>query len=255
MEFMISAATDIGIRKDVNQDSLTVQTIRTAQGKMVFALLCDGMGGLSSGELASATVVRAFREWVTTSLPELSRYPIEETVIQKQWTDLVQDQSSQLMKYGQAHGVRLGTTVAALLLTGEKYFVLNIGDSRVYELTNVITQLTTDQTLTEREVKAGRMTAEEAAVSPHRNVLLQSCGTTRNPVPEFLSGNTKQNAVYMLCSDGFRHVISSEEIYEKLQPDVLRDYATMNMNGKQLIELNKQRMEADNISVIVIRTY
>ena len=63
MNFIISATTDIGTTKKTNQDSLSMKVIRTPAGRMVFAVLCDGMGGLSSGEVASATVVKAFHEW------------------------------------------------------------------------------------------------------------------------------------------------------------------------------------------------
>ena len=63
MEFLVSAQTDIGISKSTNQDSLLVRIANTAQGRISFAVLCDGMGGLSKGEVASATVIRAFDNW------------------------------------------------------------------------------------------------------------------------------------------------------------------------------------------------
>ena len=59
----------------------------------------------------------------------------------------------------------------------------------------------------------------------------------------------------MLCSDCFRHEISPEEIFEKLQPGVLFDDVTMNRHTEELIELNKRRMERDNISVVLVRTF
>ena len=60
MNYIISANTDIGIVKSTNQDSLSVKVINTSIGKMAFAILCDGMGGLEKGEVASASVIRAF---------------------------------------------------------------------------------------------------------------------------------------------------------------------------------------------------
>ena len=68
-------------------------------------------------------------------------------------------------------------------------------------------------------------------------------------------GDTTQNAIYMLCSDGFRHVISDAEIYEKLNPAILFDENNMSINSKQLIELDKSRGETDNISVALVRTF
>ena len=64
MNFIISANTDVGISKSTNQDSLTNMVVNTPQGRMAFAVLCDGMGGLDKGEVASASVIHAFRNWV-----------------------------------------------------------------------------------------------------------------------------------------------------------------------------------------------
>ena len=63
MNFLISANTDIGTTKQTNQDSLAVKILNTVQGRMVFAVLCDGMGGLANGEIASASLVNAFESW------------------------------------------------------------------------------------------------------------------------------------------------------------------------------------------------
>ena len=63
MEFKIAAATDVGIKKKTNQDSLMVRHFQTHAGDMVLAVLCDGMGGFDKGEVASATVVKTFEKW------------------------------------------------------------------------------------------------------------------------------------------------------------------------------------------------
>lgn len=70
-KFLIGAQMDIGNVKKTNQDSLSVKILNTAQGKMMFAVLCDGMGGLAKGEVASASVVRAFDNWVQTQTVEV----------------------------------------------------------------------------------------------------------------------------------------------------------------------------------------
>ena len=88
-----------------------------------------------------------------------------------------------------------------------------------------------------------------------RNVLLQCVGASDDVYPDMFFGDTKTNAVYMLCSDGFRHEISSEEIFEKLKPELLLDENMMNTNARNLIELNKIRKERDNISVALVRTF
>ncbi len=255
MNFIISATTDIGISKSTNQDSLSVKLINTAQGKMVFAILCDGMGGLEKGEVASASVINAFDQWVKNELPSLSEKTIEDGILRAQWERIISAQNESIKSYGARQGVRLGTTVVAILITQTRYYVINVGDSRAYELSNNIKQITNDQTFVAREVALGNMTAEEAKYDKRRNVLLQCVGASDAVYPDMFFGQPVENSVYMLCSDGFRHEITAEEIYEKLQPQVLANDTIMATNSMELIELNKQRSERDNISVALIRTF
>lgn len=256
MNFIISANTDIGTTKQTNQDSLSVKVINTSQGRMAFAILCDGMGGLEKGEVASASVIRAFDCWVSTELPRLCESPqIQDSEIRMQWERIVEELNHTIMTYGARQGVKLGTTVVAMLLTQNRYYILNVGDSRAYELTAGIRQITQDQTFVAREVALGNMTEEQAKTDERRNVLLQCVGASDVVYPEMYFGDVQENAVYMLCSDGFRHEVSAEEIYEKLQPNVLFDEYTMSQNSLALIELTKKRQERDNISVALVRTF
>ena len=79
MKFIVSANTDIGIARPTNQDSLSLKVLDTKQGYMVFVILCDGMGGLTKGELASTDVILAFEDWVRSKLPILSENDINNT--------------------------------------------------------------------------------------------------------------------------------------------------------------------------------
>ena len=255
MNFIISANTDIGLTKDTNQDSLSVKVINTSQGRMAFAILCDGMGGLAKGEVASATLIRAFDNWIAARLPELCKAPIEDSAIRSEWESIITQQNEIIKAYGSKQGVRLGTTVVAMLITQNRYYVMNVGDSRAYEISTELKQLTQDQTFVAREVAQGNMTEEQALLDSRRSVLLQCVGASDNVYPDFFFGTPCENAVYMLCSDGFRHEVLPEEIYEKLQPNVLMDEYQMSQNSAYLIELNKQRKERDNISVALVRTF
>ena len=255
MEFLVSANTDKGLVKDTNQDGMSVKVLNTKQGKMVFAILCDGMGGLAKGEVASTTVIAAFNDWVYNSLPRLCEAPIEDAVIRKQWEDIVVRQNASIGAYGARQGIRLGTTAVVMLITQTRYYILNVGDSRAYEISDTLYQLTEDQTFVAREVQQGRMTEEEAKTDPRRSVLLQCVGASDSVYPDMFFGDTKQDAVFMLCSDGFRHEITPDEIYERFHPTVLTDNDAMNTSSLYLIDLNKQRAERDNISVLLVRTY
>ena len=255
MNFLISATTDIGTTKSTNQDSLSVKILNTAQGRMAFAILCDGMGGLDKGEVASASVVRAFDKWVREELPTLASGPIEDYVIRAQWEKIITEQNNMIKIYGARQGVRLGTTAVIMLITENRFYIMNVGDSRAYEFSDNIYQLTTDQTFIAREIALGNMTEEEAAHDARRSVLLQCVGASDVVYPEMFFGDTKENAVYMLCSDGFRHEITPQEIFEKFQPAALLDNNMMSVNATALIELNKARQERDNISVALVRTF
>ena len=80
-------------------------------------------------------------------------------------------------------------------------------------------------------------------------------GCIRRGLSGYVFGDTALNATYLLCSDGFRHEITEGEIYAYLNPTVMTDADGMQRNMEALIELNKQRRERDNISVVTIRTF
>lgn len=255
MKYIVSASTDIGRVKSTNQDSLNVKVLSYAGEQIVFAALCDGMGGLDRGEVASASVVKAFHQWVLDALPGLCARGITDAEIRREWTNIIAEQNRKLRSYGAGCGVKLGTTVAVLLMTQRRYYIVNVGDSRVYELGCSARLLTRDQTLVAMEVQQGKLTWQEAEADPRRSVLLQCVGASEEVYPDFFFGTPAQNMVYMLCSDGFRHEVSPEEIYAYLQPSRMVSVENMKENELALIELNKQRQERDNISVITIRTY
>lgn len=255
MNFIISATTDIGISKNTNQDSYNVRVFNTKQGKMVLAVLCDGMGGLEKGEVASASVVNAFCKWADNRLPVLSENEILDADIRADWFKISTEYNEKIKAYAASYGTNMGTTVTALLLTEKRYYIINIGDTRAYEIVEGVSVLTKDQTVVAREVELGNITPEEAERDPRRSVLLQCVGASATVYPDMFFGDTKLNAVYMLCSDGFRHEITADEIYYYLNPNVMLDADTMKQNMDTLIDINKQRQERDNISVISIRTF
>jgi serine/threonine protein phosphatase PrpC len=220
---------------------------------MAFAVLCDGMGGMQKGELASATLVEAFCAWARTDLSALQENGIEDNEIRSQWEDIIFRQNEKLIGYGAYNGILLGTTVTAMLITANRYYILNVGDSRAYEITGEVRQLTHDQTVVAREVSLGNLTPEEAKNDSRRNMLLQCVGIKEDVCPQMYFGDTRPGAVYMLCSDGFRHEISPEEFAAHYAPALMSDEEIMRSQSERLIELNKQRNEKDNISVIVVK--
>lgn len=254
MNFMISANSDIGIKKSTNQDSLLIKVAQTNLGKVCLGIVCDGMGGLSNGELASATVIRTFENWFEYSFPEMLKRGFTKEELKLQWDNMVLEQNQKLSTYAARRGTRMGTTIVALLIINDNYYIMNVGDSRAYVITDQLYQLTKDQTFVQCELDAGRITEEQAKCHPQRNVLLQCIGASEVVNPDFYEGPVYPDSVFVLCSDGFRHIITPEEIYEQLNPSVLVSESVMKENAVWLTELNKQRREVDNISVAVIRT-
>lgn len=255
MNYIISASTDIGLTKDTNQDSFSARVFSTRQGKITFAVLCDGMGGLDQGEVASASLVNAYCRWSDTRLPELSESEIPDSEIRSDWVGIATEYNEKIKTYGKKSGISIGSTVTVMLITASRYYIMNIGDTRAYEISDSVRILTKDQTVVAREIELGLLTEEEAKTDSRRSVLLQCVGASDDVYPDMFFGDTKLNAVYMLCSDGFIHEISEREIYDYLNPHVMVDTDGMKRNIDALIEVNKQRKERDNISVISIRTF
>lgn len=253
MDFIISASTDIGTKKKVNQDSLFAQTFRTEGQNAAFAIICDGVSGMNHGEEASAAVVNGFSEWACAELPLLLKAPVEDHVIRTQWSALIREKCAEIYRNGILNGYSSGTTATALLLTPERYFLLHVGDTRAYELYGGIRQLTEDHTVAAEEIRLGNVTAEQIKNSPMESMLTRCVGAAPEVRADFFFGDTKPGAVYMLCCDGFRHRVSEEEIYRCLMSG-MGSGSRMEECEKYLIELNKARGEKDNISVIAVET-
>lgn len=254
MYFMIAANSDVGIKKSTNQDSLLIKVAQTNLGKVCLCVVCDGMGGLSKGELASAAMIRTVEHWFENTFPAMLRKGFRPEDLKLQWDNMVLEQNQVFAVNAARHGTRMGTTIVSLLIINNYYYIMNVGDSRAYLLTDRLYQLTKDQSFVQYELDAGRITEKEARNHPQRNVLLQCVGASEVVIPDFYEGPVYPDSVFVLCSDGFRHVITPEEIYEQLNPSVLVNERVMTDHAVWLIELNKQRRGADNISVAVIRT-
>ena len=116
-----------------------------------------------------------------------------------------------------------------------------------------VKQLTEDQTFVHREILAGRMTEEEAANHPKRNVLLQCIGSSKKVEPEVVHGNIKKDATYLLCSDGFRHELSDEQIASINKVAKGKNFEkSVEKKLKDLVEFDMKNGEQDNITAAVL---
>lgn len=257
MNYFVAYNTDVGLKKDTNQDSIAVKVLDTSNGRAVFAIACDGMGGLSSGELASKEVIMAYCNWFDTSFATMAANgEFDERRIMEEWRSLALAENSRLSLYGLQKNAGMGTTLSAILLYRGQYLIIHVGDSRIYEMTiGGVRQITEDQSFVAREIAAGRLTSEEALHDSRRSILLQCIGASVSVEPVFYQGSAMPDSSYLICTDGFCHEISHEEMLKQLGPRACVNPTVMRQNCVYLTELVKKRNEQDNISLILLKTY
>ncbi|MFG6333849.1 MAG: serine/threonine-protein phosphatase [Lachnospiraceae bacterium] len=253
MHYLFACCTDAGKRKGPNQDSLLFKEASCKGERVALAAVCDGMGGLWKGELASASMVRAFSGWFERSLPGILSLPSMENALLRSWDRLLADMNERLEACGSRKRSPMGTTATAMLFARGGYYIAHVGDCRAYEIGGQIRQLTKDQTLVQREVENGRLTREEAERDARRNVLLQCVGASGELCPAYERGTVREDAVYVLCCDGFRHHVREPEMLETLAPRVMNGEKAMKRQLAALVALNQKRGEQDNISVLAVR--
>lgn len=271
MLFKLAGYSDKGVAKASNQDSFLIKVANTSLGDVALAVVADGMGGLSKGELASAQAIRAVGKWFDDKMPSYlntmgSSVAGLERLVEAQLNGLVQELNLSILQYGKQNRINLGTTFTAFLCVGSRYSIAHVGDSRVYEITqDAVVQLTEDQTLVQRELSAGRITPKEAKNHPQGNVLLQCVGATKEVDPQVKSGFLRKDATYLLCSDGFRHQITEEELMRDFAPislagcwqagagdaDAIR-YAAVEERIRESVLRAEERGEKDNITAVVL---
>lgn len=255
MNYLIGACSDIGLKKKTNQDSYCYKVIETEGNERIcFSILCDGMGGLTKGEVASATVVKSFSEWIEKRLPVLLENDFSEKILSYEWNRLIIEQNKKIYKYGEENKIMLGTTLTVLLIVKGILYIANVGDTRAYKIANNnVMQITIDHSLVQKEIEKGKLTKESAKNDPRKNILLQCVGAAKNVSGDIFIDKVKENNVYILATDGFWNKIEEEDLYNNFNADILQSEEGIKNNIKNLIELVKGRNEKDNITAIVVK--
>lgn len=254
MNYLVAYNTNVGRRKKTNQDSLLIKRAIYQGRQILFMVICDGMGGLEKGEVASASVIWKFSKWFEEEFPAFLEEKDREYKVFNSWNLLLQRINKKIEEYGRNHKIQLGTTATAVLFLDNEYYIVHVGDCRFYELESTIIQLTKDQTLVAQEVEKGILTEEEAEKDVRRSILLQCIGASEFVQASYLKGKIKEGAVYLLCCDGFRHEISKAELYRYFHPKKMKTEEKIGKICRSLTELNMKRGEQDNISVIAVKT-
>lgn len=252
MRIIACCATDTGTSRKINQDAVSIKKRRINGEDCHMAIVCDGVGGLARGEYASCCMRERLEQWFLYEYPQIAGCGDADSIIKQRLRKAVELQNRILYEYGQRQGIRCATTVSAMLLAEQKYYIVHVGDSRVYLLKERAERLMQDQTLVAHEIKQGHLTEAEAQSDVRQHVLLQSIGADRQTDILLYSGTSDGDCTFLLCSDGFYHRIAEPELLETFCKQEYRDSRQLGSKMEELFRLLKERGERDNISAAVL---
>ncbi len=255
--------SDTGKMRSANQDSYM---IRGMCKNAALCVVCDGMGGAKSGNVASACAVDIFCERVF----KYAANKIENDVLTLTSDDAcvildnaVQDANAAVYKKAQSSPdyQGMGTTLVAALFVDDVVYVVNVGDSRLYLISdNTITQITHDHSYVQHLIDSGSLSAEEAKNHPFRNRITRAVGIQSELETDIFSVDLSglDLCYVLLCSDGLCGQLPSEDIYtiisSDLDIDVVLDVETeLQDKTDKLIDAVNALGGPDNITAVLVK--
>ncbi|QKW10940.1 Stp1/IreP family PP2C-type Ser/Thr phosphatase [Streptomyces sp. NA04227] len=232
LSLRFAAGSHKGMIREGNEDS-------GYAGPRLLAI-ADGMGGQAAGEVASSEVISTLVT-LDDDVPGSDILTSLGTAVQRanDQLRLMVDEDPQLEG--------MGTTLTALLWTGQRLGLVHVGDSRAYLLRDgVLTQITQDHTWVQRLVDEGRITEEEATTHPQRSLLMRALGSGDHVEPDLSIREVRAGDRYLICSDGLSGVVSHQTM-----EDTLASYQGPQETVQELIQLALRGGGPDNITVIV----
>ncbi|MFF6996048.1 Stp1/IreP family PP2C-type Ser/Thr phosphatase [Streptomyces sp. NPDC008313] len=232
LSLRFAAGSHKGMIREGNEDS-------GYAGPRLLAI-ADGMGGQAAGEVASSEVISTIVA-LDDDVPGSDILTSLGTAVQR-----ANDQLRMMVEEDpQLEG--MGTTLTALLWTGQRLGLVHVGDSRAYLLRDgVLTQITQDHTWVQRLVDEGRITEEEATTHPQRSLLMRALGSGEHVEPDLSIREVRAGDRYLICSDGLSGVVSHQTM-----EDTLASYQGPQETVQELIQLALRGGGPDNITVIV----
>lgn len=252
MKYYYSCQTDIGIKRPVNEDAIMVKTARIKNHTIVLAAVCDGVGGLTKGDITSRKALTMMSAWLDAELPQLIGDSFDLRTIKYRLQNMVLEINSEVYLENVRTKIKSGTTLSAILICDDTYVITHVGDSRIYKIDHDLSQVTEDHSLVAEELRAGYITSDEALKSKESNVILRCIGSDANIELYATSGVIREDTGFVLCSDGFWHHITNEELYQSFKPKYDIDASHLGQALYELTELAKTRGETDNISAIAL---
>ncbi|NUQ98496.1 MAG: Stp1/IreP family PP2C-type Ser/Thr phosphatase [Streptomyces sp.] len=232
LSLRFAAGSHKGMIREGNEDS-------GYAGPRLLAI-ADGMGGAAAGEVASSEAISTIVA-LDDDVPGSDILTSLGTAVQRANDQL----RSMVEEDPQLEG--MGTTLTALLWTGQRLGLVHVGDSRAYLLRDgVLTQITQDHTWVQRLVDEGRITEEEATTHPQRSLLMRALGSGEHVEPDLSIREVRAGDRYLICSDGLSGVVSHQTL-----EDTLASYQGPQETVQELIQLALRGGGPDNITVIV----
>ncbi|MFS4091398.1 Stp1/IreP family PP2C-type Ser/Thr phosphatase [Streptomyces sp. AF1A] len=232
LSLRFAAGSHKGMIREGNEDS-------GYAGPRLLAI-ADGMGGQAAGEVASSEVISTLVT-LDDDVPGSDILTSLGAAVQRANDQL----RSMVEEDPQLEG--MGTTLTALLWTGQRLGLVHVGDSRAYLLRDgVLTQITQDHTWVQRLVDEGRITEEEATTHPQRSLLMRALGSGDHVEPDLSIREVRAGDRYLICSDGLSGVVSHQTMEE-----TLASYQGPQETVQELIQLALRGGGPDNITVIV----
>lgn len=235
----ICSMTDIGVRREMNQDYFYSSEEPVGQLENLF-LVADGMGGHKAGEFASRYAVETIVETIQNS---------EKTDEIAILTEAITKANHLLKEYAQDNQQMrgMGTTVVAATIKNGYLTVANVGDSRLYVIDDEIRQITRDHSLVQEMVRLGEIDAQSARNHPDKNIITRAVGVDQKVQVDCFEVSLEQGQRILLCSDGLTNMVEDARIL-----DILNRPEDLQKKAETLVALANENGGKDNITVIII---
>ena len=235
------AKTDKGKVRSINQDAFYINILSDGSA---LAVVCDGMGGASAGDVASKTAVDIIAKYVSNAyIPTISSDQITR-LISNAVASANMEVYSMSQKDEKYSG--MGTTVVAAVIRDKEAVICNVGDSRAYLINDDIIQITRDHSMVQSLVESGKLSPEEARVHPEKNIITRALGVDHDVLVDSYVLDLHEKDKLLLCTDGLSNYVEANEIVRIINDSDLKNVPDL------LIEQANNGGGRDNITAAVI---
>ena len=231
--------TDIGLKRKLNQDY--VFTADRSVGKLPnLYLVADGMGGHKAGGFASKYTVETVVEVVTCSKDDNVFSVLHQAIVEANYRIRRKASEDDSM-------AGMGTTLVAATVMDEVLYVANVGDSRLYLVSDEIRQITIDHSLVEEMVRMGGINREQARNHENKNIITRAIGAQPSVNPDFFEVKLKKGERIFMCTDGVSNMLTDEEILAILNED-----GTDEDRVEKIVARANEHGGRDNMGIILV---